>query len=205
MNWIEVEARLPICVALEFEVQPGRSELGRGCDGKTQADIRCLKRRKKGFSERRRFRSTGPCTGVEGGREEGEGRRMVGTGTTAYPHRRRPAHHGLPTRTTTGTRGSGGILVLHVDDGNGRWCEFAGAGNTCSVRNLDVDKVGAADSLTGAVMAMVIVVVERIKRSRREDVDGGQLKWAVDKSKRNMKAMSHQLEGTAVTNRNRSQ
>jgi hypothetical protein len=31
------------------------------------------------------------------------------------------------------------------------------------------------------------IVVERIKRSRR---DGGQLKWAVDESKRNVKAMS---------------
>jgi energy-converting hydrogenase Eha subunit C len=43
-------------------------------------------------------------------------------------------------------------------------------GNTSSVRNLDVDKVGAADSLTGAVMVMVIIVVERIKRSRHEEV-----------------------------------
>jgi hypothetical protein len=39
-----------------------------------------------------------------------------------------------------------------------------------------------------------IIIVERIKRSRREEVDGGQLKWAVDKSKRNMKAMSRQFE-----------
>jgi hypothetical protein len=32
-------------------------------------------------------------------------------------------------------------------------------------------------------MVMVIIVEERIKRSRCEEVDGGQLKWAVDKSK----------------------
>ena len=41
---------------------------------------------------------------------------------------------------------------------------------------------------------MVIVIIEIIKRSRCEEVDGGQLKWAVDKSKRNVKAMSRQLD-----------
>jgi hypothetical protein len=96
---------------------------------------------------------------------------------------------GLPTHTTTCTCG---IRVLHVDDANGSWCGFTGAGNT-SVGNLDVDKVGAADSLTGAVMVMVIIVIERIKR-RRDVVYGCQLKWAVDKSKRNVKGMSRQLE-----------
>ena len=30
---------------------------------------------------------------------------------------------------------------------------------------------------------MVKVVVERIKRSRRDEADGGQLKWVVDKSR----------------------
>ena len=60
------------------------------------------------------------------------------------------------------------------------------------MRNIDVDKVVAAYSLTGAVMVMVIIVVERIKRSRCEEVDGGQLKWVVDKSKRNVKATSRQ-------------
>src|ERR1700755_1626999 len=94
------------------------------------------------FSECRRFRSTGSCMGAEGGREEGEGKRMVGMGNTAYPHRHRPVHHGLPMRTTTGTCGSGSIIILHVDDGKGRWCGFAGAGNTSSVRNLEVDIVG---------------------------------------------------------------
>jgi hypothetical protein len=43
-------------------------------------------------------------------------------------------------------------------------------------------------------MIMVIIVVERIKRSRREEVDGSQLKWAVDRSKRNVKGMSRELE-----------
>jgi len=37
---------------------------------------------------------------------------------------------------------------------------------------MPVDKVGAADSLTRAVTIMVIIIVERIKRSRREEVDG---------------------------------
>ena len=55
-------------------------------------------------------------------------------------------------------------------------------------------KLWAADSLTGAVVIMVIIVVERIKRSRREEVDESQLKWAVDKSKKNVKGMSRQLE-----------
>jgi hypothetical protein len=33
-------------------------------------------------------------------------------------------------------------------------------------------------------MIMVIIVIERIKQSRCKEVDGGQLKWAVDKLKR---------------------
>ena len=64
------------------------------------------------------------------------------------------------------------------------------------MRNLDVDKVGAADPLTGTAVAMVIIVVERIERSRREEVDGGQLKWVADKSKRKVNGMSRQLEVT---------
>src|SRR6266566_6748338 len=98
---------------------------------------------------------------------------MGSTGTTTYLHRRRPIHHGLPTRTTTCTCGSGGIRVLQTDDGHGGWCRFAGAGNTSGVWNLDVDKVF---------------------KTRGSTVDGGQLKWAVDKSKRNVKVMSRQLE-----------
>jgi hypothetical protein len=75
------------------------------------------------------------------------------------------------------------------------------------VRNLDVDKAGAADSLTGAVMVMVIIVVERMKRSRREKLDRGQLKWAVDKSKRNVKAVSRHApsEGGGGKSRARTQ
>jgi hypothetical protein len=47
-----------------------------------------------------------------------------------------------------------------------------GAGNTSSMRNLNVNKVGAADLLIWAVMVRVIIVVERIKHSRWEEVDG---------------------------------
>jgi hypothetical protein len=36
-------------VAQEFEVQAGKSDLGRGCDGGTQVGIRYLRRRKKGW------------------------------------------------------------------------------------------------------------------------------------------------------------
>jgi hypothetical protein len=87
-------------------------------------------------------------------------------------------HYGLPTSSSSYpswapdvhhycTCGSGGIRVLHAGDTKGGWCGFAGAGDISSVRNLDVD-----DSLTGAVMVMVlvIIVVQRIKRSRREEV-----------------------------------
>jgi hypothetical protein len=53
-------------------------------------------------------------------------------------------------------------------------------GDTGSVRNLDVDKVGAADLLTGAIMVMAngdhVRVVEGIEHSRREGVDGSRLK-----------------------------
>ena len=40
-------------------------------------------------------------------------------------------------------------------------------------------------------MVMVIIVIERIKRSRHEKVVVGQIKWAVDKSKR---AISRKFE-----------
>ena len=74
---------------------------------------------------------------------------MDGTGTRAYPHHRCQIHHGFPTHTTTGTYGRGGIRIIHDDDG----CGFAGAGDSSSLRNLDVDK-------GGAVMIMVIIVVK---------------------------------------------
>ena len=93
--------------------------------------------------------------------EEGRGVRWQGHSTT-YPHRRRSIDHELPIRNTIGTSGTGRIRVLHADDENGRWwCGFAaGAANTSSVRNLDIDKIGAADSLTRAVMIMMIIVVK---------------------------------------------
>jgi hypothetical protein len=129
VNWIEVEASPPRRVAQEFEVQAGRSELGRSRDGSTQAGIRSLKRRKKG---------------KKGGKENGwHGHYGLPASSSSDPSQ-------APRLTTTGTCGSGGIRVLHADDGN-QGCGFAGAGNTSGVRNLDVDKVGAADSLTGAV------------------------------------------------------
>jgi hypothetical protein len=84
------------------------------------------------------------------------------------PHRRRPIHHGLPTRIITAMCGSGSIRVLHADDANGGCCGFEGVGNTNRVRNLDVDKVGSVGLLTGADMIMVIII-ERIKHSRREE------------------------------------
>ena len=65
---------------------------------------------------------------------------------------------------------------MHDDDGGG----FARAGNSSSLRNLDVSKVGA-------VMVMVIIVIKRIRRSRCEEVHGGRFKWAINKSKRNVR------------------
>jgi hypothetical protein len=98
------------------------------------------------------------------GRRKGRRRRKENGSHYGLPASCRPIHHGLPTRTTRGTCGSGGIRVLHANDANRGWYEFAGAGNTSSVRNLDVDKVGAADSRAGAVIIIVITFVERIKR-----------------------------------------
>jgi len=44
-------------------------------------------------------------------------------------------------------------------------------------------------------MVMVIIIVEKIKRSRRDEgYVWGRLKWAVDKSKGSVKSMSRQLE-----------
>ena len=111
---------------------------------------------------------------------------MGGTGTTAYPHHRCQIHHGLPAHTTTSMYGRGGIQIVHDDDG----CGFMRAGNSSSVWNLDVGKVGA-------VMVMVIIVIKRIRRSRHEEVYGGQFKQAINKSKWNVKAMSRQLDEEA--------
>ena len=93
------------------------------------------------------------------------GKRGDGTGTTTYPNRHPPNHQGLPTRNTTGTCVSDDIQILHADDVNGGESGVGsrGAGDTSSVRNLDIDKVGAADSRTGFVAVMVIIVIERIK------------------------------------------
>ena len=45
-------------------------------------------------------------------------------------------------------------------------------------------------------MVMAIIAVKRIKSLRHEDVYGGLFKWAINKSKRNVKATSRQLEET---------
>ncbi len=95
------------------------------------------------------------------------------------PSRAPGAHY-----STTGACGSGGIRVLHAEDENGGWCGFAGAGNTDSVRNFDVGEDGVVDSLTGAVIVMVIIVVKASEFKTRGSRCWGQLKWAVDKSKR---------------------
>ena len=115
---------------------------------------------------------------------------MGDTGTTAYPHRCRPITHERPTCTSTGTCDSGSIRVLHADDANGGWCAFSGARNISSVRNPDLDKVGTADLLTGC-HGHGDHRHRRIKRSRHEEVVVGQIKWAVDKSKR---AISRKFE-----------
>ena len=98
MNWIEVEARLPRRVAQEFEVPAGRSELGRGRDGGGHS---VSEKKKEGLARVLRVQTLS-----QHGTIHGSGRRMGGTGTMAYPHRRRPIHHGLPTRTITGTCGT---------------------------------------------------------------------------------------------------
>ena len=92
--------------------------------------------------------------------------------------------------TSTGTCDSGSIRVLHADDASGELCAFSGARNISSVGNLDVDKVGTADLLTGC-HGHGDHCHRRIKHSRHKEVDGGQIKWAVDKSKR---AISRKFE-----------
>ena len=77
------------------------------------------------------------------------------------------------------------VAVFEYDDG----CGFAGACNSNSLWNLDVDKGGAV-----GLSWSVIIVVKRIGGSRREEVYGGQFKWAINKSKRNVKAMGCQRE-----------
>ena len=103
--------------------------------------------------------------GKEG--ERGEGRRKWGIGITAYPRRRRrrhrPIHQGPPTLTAV----VAGIRVLRADDVNGTWVGSRELATPAACGIIDVDKVRVAGSLAWTVMVMIIVV-ERIKRSRRE-------------------------------------
>ena len=89
----------------------------------------------------------------------------------AYPHHHRLIHHRLPTRTPTGMFSSGGysspacsMLTMQMEGVVGSR-ELA---TPAKCGNLDVDKVRAADSLTGAVMVMVIIIVEK-KKSKVQD------------------------------------
>lgn len=41
-------------------------------------------------------------------------------------------------------------------------------------------------------MIMIIIIVKRIRHSRHKKVYGGQFEWAINESKRNIKAMGHQ-------------
>ena len=79
------------------------------------------------------------------------------------------------TCSTICTCDSGGIQALDVNDENGGWGRLAGAANTNSVRNLDIDKIGAGDSLTGAVMLVVTVVIERIEKAAQDGRKSGQI------------------------------
>jgi hypothetical protein len=96
---------------------------------------------------------------------------MGGTALWLNPHRCRPIHHGLPARVVVVVFEP--CMLTMVTEGGMGLRELA----------MPVDKVGAADSLTRAVTIMVIIIVERIKRSRREEVDGGQLERAVEKGR----------------------
>ena len=105
-------------------------------------------------------------------KEEGKNGKEGESVARTYPHRRRPIHHALPTRITTGACSSGGyscpvcsMLTMRTKGvvGSRELATLAECGN------FDVYKVGAADSLTEAVMVTVIIIVERIKHSRREE------------------------------------
>ena len=95
--------------------KPGDRNLGVAAMAAHKRVIRCLKKE-------RRVSESLPSADVfaaqdhtlernEEGKKGKEGENWV---ARAYPHRHRPIHHGLPTRTITGTCSSGGIRVLHA-------------------------------------------------------------------------------------------
>ena len=116
------------------------------------------------------FRSPGPYTGEEG--KNGKEGEWV---ARAYPHRRRPIHHGLPTRTMTGMCSSGlysnpacSMLTIRTEGVVGS----RDLATPAECGNLDVDKVGAADSLSGAVMVMVIIDSSSLKKNKKFKTPG---------------------------------
>ena len=163
MNWIGVEVRLSKHVAQKV----GCKQVDRNLGAPRWQDTSWYpvsEKKEDGLAGVPQVQKLSQHKTIHGGGRR-KGRRGRKKGMAAYPYRRYAIHHGLPTRTTTSTCGSGDFRVLrgHADDVNGGGCcGFAGAGYTSSlsVRNLDIDKVGAANSLIGAVMA---IVVERIK------------------------------------------
>jgi hypothetical protein len=170
-----VEECLPRRVAQEFEAQAGRSGLGRGSDGSTQVGNPVSEKKKEVLARVLQVQTLFTAQDhTRERKEEGNRRKKEGEWVArAYPHRRRPIHHGLPTRTTTGTFSSGGysspacsMLTMRTEGVVG----LRELATPAKCRNLDVDKVRAANSLIGAVMVMVIIIVEKkIKSSRCEE------------------------------------
>ena len=173
MNWVEVEARLPRRVAYEFEAQAGRLGLGHGSDGSTQVGNPVSEKKKEVLVRVLQVQTLFAAQDhTRERKEEGNRRKKEGEWVAwAYPHRCRPIHYGLPMHTTTGTFTSGrylspacSMLTMRTEGVVGLW-ELA---TPAECGNLDVNKVGAADSLTEAVMVMVIIIVEK-KKSKVQD------------------------------------
>jgi hypothetical protein len=169
-----VEGRLARRFARGFEAQTRRSGLGRGRDGSTQVGNPVSEKKKEALARLLRVQTLFAAKDyIRERKEKGKNGKEGEWVAWAYPHRRRPIYHGLPTRTTTGTCSSGGysspaccMLTMRTEGVVGPR-ELA---TPAECGNLEVDKVGAGDSLTGAVMVMVIIIVEKkIKRSRREE------------------------------------
>ena len=171
-----MKEHLPRHVTQEFEAQAGRLGLGHGSDGSTQVGNPVSENKKEVLVRVLQVQTLFAAQDHTWERkEEGNRRKKEGEWVArAYPHRRHPIHYGLPMCTTTGTFSSGrylspacSMLTMRMEGVVGSW-ELA---TPAECGNLDVNKVGAADSLTGAVMVMVIIIVEKkkIKSSRRKE------------------------------------